>query len=937
MSIQSSSDVAIPGRRGPKGNGAEFRERGSGVPLLSSEQSNRPDAASTKHFNLAPFGSKGQLRGLRRPLSAGTLNLCGEWSLSFSEDAQCPGPEDAIFCEVPGGIHAALMKAGRLGNISEELGFIEAMEWERKHKWLRKSFDWEPADCVDPVWLIFEGVDPQCEIFLNGHLVASYLGMFGGPNAEVTRFVREGLNEVLVHILPEDVATEATRRSLLAGCPRQTDHPAGDKYLKPSQLLGGNDFPRVISAGIWQPVRFETRAADAVADVWMETTSTLAERADLRIHGSLHGSLGEEPVDIWLHDPDGGIPWKGIAMTDASGHFQVDASVESPQLWWPNGSGEQPLYELMASSASGDPVHLKAGIRTISWRRNPGTDVELTLVVNGVPIFARGGNWPTLDKTLDFTNAEERYEWALRLAREANVNVIRFWGGYAKELDVFYEHCDRLGILLLHDFPVANSVQAENVDRAIYAHQVRALIRQLRAHPCIAAWMGGNELRQCEIPDSPMDRLTALGANIAREEDPGRRHFASSYLLGSGFTDEYDHYGRRSEALDALVGALSAEPKFSVEYNSGLHSAFVCSEGLEEKLLPETGRTWPPSPGVHLRKINTSPWSQQFMSGSLPARGTGADAHPYRSWEELSYYSDLFNGFAVRAQIGNWRSRLFHCSGSLVWCWNDQQAMFGWAAVDYFGSPRALYYFLKRAFAPVAVNFRYLTPELDFRERIRTGVWVVNESGRPLCDYSVRVAIYDSDLRPIIEIGPEKEATTIRSGDRLKLQTSSRPVESATSLETIDLNGIGYLFPLFEQCGVTPCDLDFEQKPDRRFFGIVTSLHDAENRLMSREFYPFNFAWHDSEAVLGLPQAQLSVAWEGTTCRVTNTSAVPSLWTRFSLEDMDTASYHFDENWITLLPKESTTLKVCPRQLPFPESLRLRWRGVNCTGQQSHP
>ena len=188
-----------------------------------------------------------------------------------------------------------------------------------------------------------------------------------------------------------------------------------------------------------------------------------------------------------------------------------------------------------------------------------------------------------------------------------------------------------------------------------------------------------------------------------------------------------------------------------------------------------------------------------------------------------------------------------------------------------------------------------------------------------------------------MQIGPEDHGTTIRSGAKIKLSTSTRPIPTGSSLETIDLNGVGYLFPLFEQCGLTPCDLDFEQKPDRRFFSMITSLYDAEDRLVSRELYPFNFAWHDSEDVRALPQAELSVAWDGATCRVTNTSDVACLWVRFSLEGVPPESYHFDENWITLLPKETTTLTIHARHSAPPESPRLRWRGVNCTGAEHRP
>jgi beta-mannosidase len=925
----------------------DFRRRGHAV--------NDPRSRGSKNFiTYMPTKTTKPIQACEGP-EAGTpksqaaaemvgtsVSLTGNWSLFFTDGEQPPDPQadSGINCVVPGGIHAALVAAGK-ANISEELGFIEAMQWEGKHKWLFKDFSWAGAEQSESVWLVFQGVDPQCEVYLNEKLIGSHFGMFGGPSIEVTRFLRNGTNEIQIHISPEKLATDTVRQSLLAGRPHQIDHPGGDSYLKPSQMLGGNDFPRVISAGIWQPVCLETRKLNAVADVWAETKRIHGNAADVLIHGRLHGDTAGKTVELRICAPDGNACGEWIVLTDVTGAFKLQVSIDAAQLWWPNGSGEQPLYELFAAGPAGLAIHRKIGIRTLEWKRNTGTDSDLTITVNSKPVFARGGNWPTLDKTLDFTHASERYKWMLGLARGANVNVIRFWGGYARELDDFYDLCDRLGILVLHDFPVANSVNAQNVDREIYSHQVRTIVRQLRSHPCIAAWMGGNELRQCEILGSPMDHLTALGGEIANQEDPGRRHFASSYLLGSGFTDEYDHYGRRSEALDALKGALAAEPKFSVEFNSGTHTSFVASEGLVEKIMPLSGTAWPPSPAVHLRKINTSPWSQQFMAGSLPARGTSANAAPYRSWEELSYYSDLFNGFAVRAQIGNWRSRIFHCSGALVWCWNDQQAMFGWAAVDYFGAPRALYYFLKRAFAPVAVNFRYLTPELDFRERIRSGVSVVNESGRTLRDYSVRIAIYDSDLSPIMTIGPESEQGTLRSGEKLRLHTSCREIENASALEVIDLNGIGYLFPLFEQCGVTPCDIDTEQKADQRFFGIMVSLHDADERLVSREFYPFNFAWHDNEDVGRLPQAELfeakSQLIDGqVSYEVTNRSDVPSLWTRFSLNGIAPGDYMLSDNWISILPGESVILTATSRHSPFAAIPELRWRAVNAFSSVNH-
>ena len=175
----------------------------------------------------------------------------------------------------------------------------------------------------------------------------------------------------------------------------------------------------------------------------------------------------------------------------------------------------------------------------------------------------------------------------------------------------------------------------------------------------------------------------------------------------------------------------------------------------------------------------------------------------------------------------------------------------------------------------------------------------------------------------------------------MRLHTSAREIESASALEVIDLNGVGYLFPLFEQCGITPCDIDTEQKADRRFFGIMVSLHDAEERLISREFYPFNFAWHDHEDVRKLPQAELYVENRHlsngeVSYEVTNRSDVPSLWTRFSLDGIATGDYVLNDNWMCILPGESVILAATPRQSPFAAIPELRWRAVNAFGSVDH-
>jgi beta-mannosidase len=189
-------------------------------------------------------------------------------------------------------------------------------------------------------------------------------------------------------------------------------------------------------------------------------------------------------------------------------HLRAD----DPHLWWPNGMGEQPLYELTVSLCDGrgrvlDADRRRIGLRTLRLDRHPDEWGEsFQFVVNGVPFFAKGANWIPAD-TFVSRLTQERYAQLLTDASAANMNMLRVWGGGIYESDDFYDLCDELGLCVWQDF-IFSCGTYPTFDRAFMAN-VRAEaednVRRLRHHASLALWCGNNELEQGLVGDAWTD------------------------------------------------------------------------------------------------------------------------------------------------------------------------------------------------------------------------------------------------------------------------------------------------------------------------------------------------------------------------------------------------------------------------------------------------
>jgi beta-mannosidase len=140
--------------------------------------------------------------------------------------------------------------------------------------------------------------------------------------------------------------------------------------------------------------------------------------------------------------------------------------------------------ELLCGTETIDSHRTAFGIRVVKLIRSE-KERKFQFEINGLPIYVKGANWvpPTLFAG-SATNND--YENLLSAAADANINMLRVWGGGYYETEKFYQLCDRLGIMVWQDFMFACGYYP---DREWFIKDIEAeaafIIKRLRNHPCI--------------------------------------------------------------------------------------------------------------------------------------------------------------------------------------------------------------------------------------------------------------------------------------------------------------------------------------------------------------------------------------------------------------------------------------------------------------------
>ncbi|MEU9088567.1 glycoside hydrolase family 2 protein [Streptomyces sp. NPDC048428] len=604
--------------------------------------------------------------------------------------------EARIPASVPGCVHTDLHAAGiipdpYLGLNETEVAWVGRRSWSYVRD-LAYDSGHERTD------LVFDGLDTAATITLGGRMLGSTRNMHRGHRFDVT-----GVNGVL-EVDFASAYDEAESVRALTGS-RPNVYPEPSQYIRKMACNFGWDWgPTLVTAGIWRPVRLEHWSTARIASVRPLVT--------------VEGGTGRVEARLLVERTAGGRERGLVAVATVDGvrtevAFEGDEAVlrldvEDPRLWWPRGYGEQPLYrldvELRDEHGVLDTWERRVGFRTVELDRSADEHGSgFTLVVNGVRIFARGVNWIP-DDAFPSRITPERYRTRLQQAADANVDLVRVWGGGIYEDDAFYGACDELGLMVWQDFLFACSAYPEEQPlRGEVEAEARDNVVRLMPHPSLVLWNGNNENLwgfrdwkwEPELAGDSWGEGYYLGLlpRLVAELDPTR-----PYAAGSPWSGSWDHHPN-----DPAHGTHHSWEVWNrqdyAEYRSNV-PRFVAEFGWQAPPAMATLRR--ALPGEELAPDSPGMLHHQKAEDGNGKLNRGVARHfdlPENDFDRWHYLTQVVQARAVAAGIEHWRSHWPVCAGTVVWQLNDCWPVSSWSAIDGDGRLKPLHHELRRVYA----------------------------------------------------------------------------------------------------------------------------------------------------------------------------------------------------------------------------------------------
>lgn len=715
------------------------------------------------------------------------LPLDGEWDFAYI-DSPCDEPSGLDFphsAPIPSSAYRCLEHSGILPD--PYLGTNSKLyEWADKKIWyFRRSFSLPDCDGKD-IYLCFDGVGYFCRVWLNGALIGSHEGMFGGPILDVAEYVREGENELIVEVTPP--LPDYHRNKIHDE--RALSQIVPWNLARDSSTSNG-DF---IVFGIWRSVRIEMLNKYHLSRPYLYTESIGDDSATLKLEVELADPQIKEleviPNDLggWSQYtfaynmgialcPTGKQVGLGIRMVEKSTgnlayycretvdiydktaicrnqkfrecqFIEKTLKIPNPRLWYPNGLGSPELYEITLELYDGDDVidtlSFETGIRTIEYQRTAGLRHrtrwdDYHFVVNGRPIFLKGMNWMPVDFLLDISDGD--YRWALELAKNEGIQLLRIWsGGGMPEDDRFYSICDELGIMVMQDNFIANQT-TEKWNREVLASQVCQNLYRMRNHPSLALHTGGNEINPYALGNDAA--MWVISREIA-DLDPSRKFLRTSPDKGS------THIYRDMEPV--WYRKIYGQLPFIGE--SGIHS-FPNAKSLRQQISSE-----------EYNRPLSDIFSNEFVTGNPELHNHFTEFIPERIPRMMSRASMISNVRGItlpdlceatqiascefyQIMINSMRENYPINCGIMPWVFKRAWTTVAIQLVDGLGDPIAPYYYVKNAYAPLSVEIALTEVSYAPGESIMPELKLICDDTRGYTGLTVKLEIYSPSLEPV--------------------------------------------------------------------------------------------------------------------------------------------------------------------------------------------
>lgn len=612
---------------------------------------------------------------------------------------------------VPGNIQLDYAKAHGWGDVSymdncTKFEAIEDLYWTYRTK---LDFVQNPDERV---FFVTHGIEYEYDVILNGEKLLHHTGMFSKVEYDITDILeKSNILEILIYPHP--------KRDGASPCRGQAD-----QSVKPAVEYGWDWHPRLLVSGIWDECYIETRDSYSITDI--STSYTLSD--DLSKAEVQFDITCDKSTEIEVFSPEGKCVYKGT---------EPNFTIDNISLWWCSGQGEANLYKWKVSNKKHTAEghigfrQIKLVMTDASWSTAPSFPKSrafppMNIDLNGRLVFAKGTNWVN-PEIFTGTITKERYREMLTLVKEANMNIVRSWGGAIVNKEAFFDICDELGIMVWQEFPLAcNNYKGTDEYLTVLEQEAIAIIKRVSQHPSLSLWCGGNELFNAWSKMTDQSLALRLLNKLCYEYDRKTPFIATAPLMGMA----HGYYKFYDSDTQSTVFEMFGNSRYSAYSEFGVPS-ITKMKHLKEIFDEETLN----------KPCENSPWELHHAFG----------AWKDDSWICISVIDEIFGkqksledyidcstilqceGYKFIFEEARRQQPL--CSMALNWCFNEPWVVAaGNSLVTYPNHPKESYYAVQKALSPVLPSAKFEHFRFKGKDMLKAELFLLNDSTDSVSD-----------------------------------------------------------------------------------------------------------------------------------------------------------------------------------------------------------
>ena len=644
-----------------------------------------------------------------------------EWTFHKKSDTQ------KYKASVPGSVHTDLFHNNLIpdpfyGDNEKSLQWIEKEDFIYETTFVISNEELKS----DAITLVCEGLDTYASVQINGKLVFEANNMFRIWRSDIKSVLLKGTNSIKIEF------KSATNFALNQAKKVSYTLPGEERvFARKAQYQFGWDWgPRFVTAGIYKDIKIEFSNIVAIKTVFHEQISITDDLAQLNFKVNIDCYQSGDYL-LTINDSV-----SKVKLQKGKNALMFTFKISNPKRWWCNGLGDPHLYPFIVSITKNaktiDEKKLKVGLRTIELVQEKDTfGKSFYFKLNGKPVFIKGANYIPPDSFLPRVS-DSLYHSIVKDAANANMNMLRVWGGGVYADDAFYNACDENGILIWQDFMFAcamypgDATFLENVKKEVVDNVTR-----LQNHPCIALWCGNNEndegwknwgwQTQFKYSQSDASKIWNDYQKLFHDLIPKTiqslvpaneyRYWPSSPSIGWGkkesLTQGDSHYW----------GVWWGKEPFEV-YNEKV-GRFMSEYGFQSMPEKATFLRFLKQEDLHFDSNAVKNHQKHPIGYETIREYMARDYVVPKTFEDFIYVSQLLQASGMKTAIEAHRRNMPYCMGTLFWQFNDCWPVTSWSALDYLGNKKAFYYQTQKSFEPFLIHV--------YQNKLVTEIYTIND------------------------------------------------------------------------------------------------------------------------------------------------------------------------------------------------------------------